>query len=67
MERKTITFTEAELYYIQSLIQEHYAERGVKLSFNQMIRTLLAPSIIESRDYVASKGFHDWKAERRGE
>tara|TARA_Y100000592_G_C5479863_1_gene324661 strand:+ start:5745 stop:5948 length:204 start_codon:yes stop_codon:yes gene_type:complete len=64
MERKTISFTEAEIYYLQELIKEHYAERGVKLSFNQMVRTLLCPHIIEARDYVATKGFHEWKAER---
>ena len=66
MERKTITFTEAEIYYLQTLIQEHYAERGVKLSFNQLIKSLLQPSIIEARDYIAKEGFNEWKAERRG-
>ena len=66
MERKTITFTEAELYYIQTLIQEHYNERGIKLSFNQMIRSLLGPNIIEARDFIATKDFQSWKDERRG-
>lgn len=52
LKRVEVRLTLQELKCLEALIQEHYNDKGVALSKNQFLRSLIAPSLQEAQNWL---------------